>query len=431
MKYFQPNTQLTDAMNALREEASLRYQELVPVMDNTNAYSVLDMLSKTDALLNEFADTVINKIGLTVLQNRRYTNVMRPLHKGMLRLGRTIEEVFVNIAEVKNYNANDAETLYKRVIPDIRACYHIEADQKYTAQSVNRSTLRQAILSIEDLDRFVAGIMDSMHNAMEKYDEDKIKELISTAIDKQEVGVCVTEPVVDKETADKAVVAIKEFADNFTFLTDEYNYAGVTTCCPKENQVLILNTRMKNIIDVMQLAGFYNLSFGEFSATTNLVWRDFGRATGKGVWGILCDKEWFQIWDMLFEMPEPLRNPQNLDIKYYLHKWTNYGLSPFSNVVVFTDKMPVISNYKITPTETTIGKGDSVKFTVTVEGEGVLTADSTFEITGNKSQNTYINDNGYMVVGADETATTITFKATSTVDSSKTASATVTVTVSG
>ena len=71
--------------------------------------------------------------------------------------------------------------------------------------------------------------------------------------------------------------------------------------------------------------------------------------------------------------------------------------------------------------------GDSVKFSVTVEGTGVLTAQSTYTLSGANSAKTTIDQYGYMVVGDDETSKSITVTATSALDSTKTATATVTI----
>lgn len=424
--FFKNGTSMADLVNAARADQSYLYAN-VPEMTDTNAKQVTDILVNNSGLANAFLTSLINRIGMVVISNKRYVNPTAPLKKGKLEYGSTVEEIFTNIARVKNFDPEvAANKVYARENPDVRACYHIMNSQKLAKQTVSEQQLRQAFVSADAMEQLISGIMMSMYNAHELYDFEAQKELISTAVDKQEVAVSVIEPVKDQNTANKFIATVKEISELFGFLSEDYNAAHVMTNCPKENQVLLLTPALKANAQVEQLAAAFNVEYRDFLASTTLTFDNFGRASLKGVKAILCDRQWLQLYDELFEMRETYNN-EGLYINYVLHKWSTYGLSPYSNVVVFTDEIPVIQNYTITPTETTIGVGDSVKFSVTVEGTGVLTAQSTYALTGAKSAKTTIDQYGYMVVGDDETSKSITVTATSALDSSKTATATVTI----
>lgn len=424
--FFKNGTSMADLVNAARADQSYLYAN-VPEMTDTNAKQVTDILVNNSGLANAFLTSLINRIGMVVISNKRYVNPTAPLKKGKLEYGSTVEEIFTNIARVKNFDPEvAANKVYARENPDVRACYHIMNSQKLAKQTVSEQQLRQAFVSADAMEQLISGIMMSMYNAHELYDFEAQKELISTAVDKQEVAVSVIEPVKDQNTANKFIATVKEISELFGFLSEDYNAAHVMTNCPKENQVLLLTPALKANAQVEQLAAAFNVEYRDFLASTTLTFDNFGRASLKGVKAILCDRQWLQLYDELFEMRETYNN-EGLYINYVLHKWSTYGLSPYSNVVVFTDEIPVIQNYTITPTATTIGVGDSVKFSVTVEGTGVLTAQSTYALTGAKSAKTTIDQYGYMVVGDDETSKSITVTATSALDSSKTATATVTI----
>lgn len=424
--FFKNGTSMADLVNAARADQSYLYAN-VPEMTDTNAKQVTDILVNNSGLANAFLTSLINRIGMVVISNKRYVNPTAPLKKGKLEYGSTVEEIFTNIARVKNFDPEvAANKVYARENPDVRACYHIMNSQKLAKQTVSEQQLRQAFVSADAMEQLISGIMMSMYNAHELYDFEAQKELISTAVDKQEVAVSVIEPVKDQNTANKFIATVKEISELFGFLSEDYNAAHVMTNCPKENQVLLLTPALKANAQVEQLAAAFNVEYRDFLATTTLTFDNFGRASLKGVKAILCDRQWLQLYDELFEMRETYNN-EGLYINYVLHKWSTYGLSPYSNVVVFTDEIPVIQTYTITPTATTIGVGDSVKFSVTVEGTGVLTAQSTYTLSGAKSAKTTIDQYGYMVVGDDETSKSITVTATSALDSSKTATATVTI----
>lgn len=424
--FFKNGTSMADLVNAARNDQSYLYAN-VPEMTDTNAKQVTDILVNNSGLANAFLTSLINRIGMVVISNKRYNNPTAPLKKGKLEYGSTVEEMFTNIAQMKQYDPEvAAKKVYAREIPDVRACYHIMNSQKFAKQTVSKAQLRQAFTNADAMEQLVSGVMMSMYNAHELYDFEAQKELISTAVDNQEVGVCVFEPVKDQATANKFISSVKEMSELFTFQQPDYNAQHVTTFCPKADQVLLLTPALKANAQVEQLAAAFNVEYRDFLATTTLTFDNFGRASLKGVKAILCDRQWLQLYDNTFEMGET-PNYEGLYINYVLHKWSTYGLSPYSNVVVFTDEIPVISTYTITPTATTVGVGDSVKFSVTVEGTGVLTAQSTYALTGAKSAKTTIDQYGYMVVGDDETSKSITVTATSALDSSKTATATVTI----
>lgn len=428
MKFLEAGATMADVFNEVRNVASYQYQNNVPVATPENTFQIVELLENTPQLRNEFADTLMTRIGRVEIKNRRYTNEMRPLHKGELRHGKTIQQIQTEIARVHDYDPTDTETLHRRELPDIRAAYHVITDKKYVKQTMSFQQLKDAVLNQDDLDRIFGSIIDAMYNAMEVYDSDAVKGLLTSAAKAGHIGIAVIQPVVDKISADNAAIAINELSDNMTFESTDYNYAKIHTFCPKENQVLILNTRLKNQLNMYVLAQSFNMEYADFNKYMTLMWRDFGWLDQFGACGFIGSKDYIQIWDALLEMPEPARNPQTLDANYFLHWWRNYFTDPFEPAVLLVDKMPVITEYTITPDATEIGKGDSVKFTITVKSDGIVNADSTFTLSGQKSEKTTINEYGYMVVGDDETAATITVKAVSKIDETKTATATVTVT---
>ena len=81
----------------------------------------------------------------------------------------------------------------------------------------------------------------------------------------------------------------------------------------------------------------------------------------------------------------------------------------------------------MTPEKATIEKGGYLQVYPIASGENYPSARSTFAITGQTSANTVMHDNGLLIVGKDETASTITITGTSQVDPTKTATCVVTI----
>ena len=93
-------------------------------------------------------------------------------------------------------------------------------------------------------------------------------------------------------------------------------------------------------------------------------------------------------------------------------------------VYASTDELPSVSNVTVSPTTATVPKGGTRQFTAVVSGTTAQTV--TWTVEGN-GDGTSISAGGLLSVGANETAASLTVRATSTVDTSKSGTASVTV----
>jgi len=90
---------------------------------------------------------------------------------------------------------------------------------------------------------------------------------------------------------------------------------------------------------------------------------------------------------------------------------------------------PTVTSVTVSPATASVEKGKTKNFTVKVEGTNNPAQTVTWSIDQtNKKSGTTINTNGLLTVAADESLTSLTVKATSTVDKSKSGTAAVTVT---
>ncbi|MEJ8751476.1 cell wall-binding repeat-containing protein [Lagierella sp. ICN-221743] len=119
-----------------------------------------------------------------------------------------------------------------------------------------------------------------------------------------------------------------------------------------------------------------------------------------------------------------LENGKTIEVKWGKDQEFNGTL--FINI----QKLKVVSSIKIENTETSLEKGKSLKLIATVEGENLKDEDkkAKFEIEGNHSPNTSIDQEGLLTIAGDETSTKIIVKATSVLDNKKTTTKEITVT---
>jgi hypothetical protein len=105
----------------------------------------------------------------------------------------------------------------------------------------------------------------------------------------------------------------------------------------------------------------------------------------------------------------------------------------FSISAKSAEDMPAVTGVTVNPSSVTVAGGGSQTFTATVAGSKLEETDKAvnWTVTGGVKAGTAIGTDGKLTVAADETATSLTVKAVSVVDNSKSGTATVTVTAAG
>ena len=91
---------------------------------------------------------------------------------------------------------------------------------------------------------------------------------------------------------------------------------------------------------------------------------------------------------------------------------------------------PTVDAVIVNPATATVARGAAKAFSAVVTGSNSPSQEVAWSVTGKNSINTAISNTGELTVGADETATSLAVTAASTLDSSKSGTATVTVTTS-
>ena len=103
------NATSAQIINTIRANASYEYQSQVPeVTDEKSLIRVGDKIMGAPAFRNQFVNALINRIALVVVKSMTFNNKFANLKKGYLEFGETIEDVFVKIAKVANYDPNKA-----------------------------------------------------------------------------------------------------------------------------------------------------------------------------------------------------------------------------------------------------------------------------------------------------------------------------------
>lgn len=411
----------TDLLNAIRNGASTEYKDRIPTATQTNMSQVGSAILDYTPTRNEFVNALLNRIAMVVVKNRLFENPLKEFKKGTLEWGKSIEEVFVDLVKGENFDSAGAEsTLFKRNIPDIKSVFHILNRQNTYTTTVENAQLKQAFLSADGFNSLIEKIIQTLYTS-DNYDEFLLmKNLIHTNGVEGKFQMYSVTPVTDEATAKAALSIIKEVSNDMTFMSDKFNHAGVKTSTPKNEQIVLINTKFDARVDVEVLASAFNMDKADFIGRRVLV-DDFG-----GLSNVLCalvDKDWFMVYDNLFTT-EDIYNPKGLYYNYFLHHWQTLSTSPFANAVLFVTVAPTLESINLYPATKTVSKGETIQFTVETVGTGNPPSKVVYTHDGT---DTTISTTGFMVVGKNETKEAITVTATSTFDEDISDTATITI----
>lgn len=416
-----------EIMNAIRAEASEQYQSRIPVATQANLLDTGNAILNAEILYNEFLRNLVDKIAFQYVHTWSLDNPLKEFKRGTIPFGRTVEEMYLDIAQAQAFNSEKSETeLFKRVIPDLSVIYHTINRQDFYKTTVMYTMLQRAFYNETGLMQLVGTISNSLYNG-DAYDEFQImKQLMSSYFDKGLAFPVKLDAIVDESTAKKAVVAMRQMVNLLSLPSRMYNSIGVMRSVRPEDQVLFITPDVEAQIDVDVLAAAFNLSKADFLARRILV-DNFGSNTN--IVAILADREWILQWDTLMRTEE-VYNQQGLYWNMFLHHQGIYSTSRFASCVMFTTSAVSVDSIEVTAAPVTKGQYADQKATVKAASgaSGAYVPQTVkWEVTGGTKSGTYIDMGGRLFVSTDETASTLTVKATSTYDSSVVGTASVTV----
>lgn len=382
-----------DILNAIRNDASLSFQERVPAATQEDIKEYGSAILQFQALQNEFVDALVNRIGKVILSSRLYKNPFAMLKKGMLDYGETIEEVYTSLAKAKIYNPETAETDFmKREMPDVQSIFHKIDYKNLFKVTVQRRDLERAFLSADGVYNLVSDIVSSLYSGME-YDEFITMKQLIVEYAKKGLFYEVEIPAVTADNMRSIISTVKGYSNKFTFMSTQYNAMNVPTYSDRSSQIIFIDSDFDALMDVEVLAAAFNMDKAEFMGRRILI-DNFGELTGAKL--LLCDESFFQIYDVLMQF-ESVRNPEGLYWNYFLHKWTVFSVSRFANAVLFTVPENEITGVTIAPGTTSIDKSElnrNVNLTATIDSTGEVDDTLEWTMTGNESTETRLTVNG-------------------------------------
>ena len=100
------DTNALNILNALRNNASNNYKDYVPpITDVSELKQIGKIIMDVPALQNEFLSALINRIALVTVTSKMFDNPWAMFKRGFLEYGETIEEIFVDLVRVFEFDA--------------------------------------------------------------------------------------------------------------------------------------------------------------------------------------------------------------------------------------------------------------------------------------------------------------------------------------
>lgn len=353
-----------DILNAIRQNASYDYQQSVPVVSKASDIpKVGEVICGTPAFANQYINALVNRIAIVMAKSATFNNPYASLKKGYLEFGETVEEIFVQIANVVEYTPEKGkEREFKRTLPDVKSAFHTMNWRVMYPVSIQDEDLRLAFLAENGVQDLVAKIVDSVYKAAE-YDEFLLfKYLLIKAVSHGKMFPISIGTGTDLKEAGEA---FRGASNDLTFMKTKYNASGVRTNTPRENQAIFMDSWFNAKYDVGVLAAAFNMDKATYTGALHLIddWTSFDNerfdvirensdgleevtaeelALMKNVKAVLIDTDWFQVYDNTAKFTEQYC-ASGMYWNYFYHVWKTISSSPFSNAIVFVTDAATIA----------------------------------------------------------------------------------------
>ena len=333
--------------NVVRENSSKVFMETVPSATEDNIQTLSNILFNDayQPMLNEFVTNLINRIGLTIIRNKTFSNPLSILRKGSMPLGTDIQDLYENPAEAEQYELsnNAMAKLLTITDPDTHVAYYRRNRKDLYTKTISRENLQGAFVSWEKFEQYITSITTSLYSGNYIDEFELTKALVDGAYDNNKVIVETINAVTDETSAKAFIKKCRSLFTKMKLPSTQYNayskFSGakgtIKTWTEDDRFVLIVTSDVMAEVDVDVLARAFNIENTKFLGRVI----EIDKFENEEIQAILCDESWFQIYENLMRFDE-FYNARTMTWNEYLHVWQTYAICPFANAVVFATAQP-------------------------------------------------------------------------------------------
>lgn len=431
-------------VNSINSKLGGLYDYEFPIVDSKNfkamAAAFIDMPTK---IKNAYVDTLWNvmyKVAITKIY--KASNPFRKFYKEDTALSgdgdQYVEEVSIDQFVPLAYDINpNPETFFKSYPPKVKVQYLCNVlRKKYPVTNIGEFSA-SAFNSMQSFDSFWSKCMDRLYSDMEEDDKEEILAALDGVIEGGNMYLVAATRPVDSPTALAFSKQLDIVSRDLAFRRRRsYNVQRLSTKTAEDDAAIIVAGDVIATQNNYNLAWAFNRNYLDLYQKGQIIALDSDGLANNKVFAIYTDTDFFRIHNINgFPKLKRFDNYDNLEEMYRLHSWKMVNFCYAANAVAFVEPADigvdsVVIQDKDGNTSSTVKKGkfltlDLPKVTPT---DGKL-ADCfvNYTLTGAKSDGTRIDQDGTVYIAEDETATTLTVTGASHLDSSKSATYTITV----
>lgn len=404
---------------------------------------------------NAFINAV-NVIALTLIIDDAWANPWEDFtNQGQIRYGQSVREMILDLVDAEDYNENmnNPTHFLETVVPNVLNYMHEINFQKFYKSTVNDQEIALAFYDSTGIFDFIQAVYNNLRKSYvyDRYIVDKYqiqRRLVDGTIPSKEI------PNFDTNTVRENVSIMKEYSNNMTFLSPNYNPAGLRLATPFDRQRTIISTGLEARISTEVLATSYFRNDAELKTKLALIdgfaendWSRLAKLLKdqykpftekeikrlKSVVSLIISDNFFKDYYYALDgqadtIDTDFRNPETLSRTMWLHAWRIFSTSPFEQCLAFTKDTNSVTSVTVSPETATITKGQTLQLKAVVEVTGITNKSVVWSIDEDSaSKNVTINQDGVLKVAGTSEATSVTVTATSVFDKTKTGTATITV----
>lgn len=336
-----------EIMNTVRRYAPDDYKSRIPVATQGNVAATLSALNAYQNDWNVFWDVLHNRIGMTMIRQRGFTNPLNISRRISNRYGTTIQEMQVNLLRAKDYGKDEINVFgIDGREPDIhQQFFTMNSKLKYDVVTPMADVLRGAFTNETDLSALINSIYAKPYDSMENDEYLQQVELFASYQQNEgfyNVHVDSIDPAaasdVAAEAGRKLTRAVRSFNTKLRFYSQDYSAEGrdrgLSTL--SNSTYLVTTADVDASLTVDMLAYMFNEQDGRLLADRVVVLPKFPDSLS-GTQALLLEDDFLLTADNLppTMLTAPI-NPENMTQLRVLHVWRTLAYSRFANAIMFS-----------------------------------------------------------------------------------------------
>lgn len=340
-----------EILNKIREQADTEYQARIPVATKNNIADIGRAFEDYDVQYNQFITALMHKIGKTTIETALFENKLKSFKSGSLLSMQDIEDIFVEgfRAAEGAYDKDGGmgeggiHPFKRRAYQDTKVIYHRENRRDKYVITLYKDDVIKAFRSADKLSEFISAQFNSLYSGAEFDEYVHMKKLLAEGISAgdfktylvNEIGATGQTDAQLQKACKDFIRTVKKAIKDLEYPSTEFNPAGVKTLTKKSNLVLFVHKDIPAHLDVDLYSSIFGPGYADLGI--QIVELDNFGDDNNGTYALLCDKNWFKVYDTKNEMTQ-LFNPDGLYTNYWLHIWQVLSYAKFKSAIRFGTK---------------------------------------------------------------------------------------------